>query len=237
MIYFFYGLDTKKLRSKMAEVRRMIEKRHPGVLALSPNTDEVRAGTLLEYCGNSGLFAERSLIVLDQLIEDEEIEELVSSQVKDLEESENFFFIIEKEPSKDLIKILDKKAQESYAFDEIATMSRKFNAFSLTDALGKRDKKNLWLLYQEALRNSVAPEEIHPLLLWQVRTMLLVKISDDKPLKSLKPFVASKAKMFAENFSLSELKKLLVDLTTLYHEARRGRTDFEHGLERFLLSM
>ena len=106
--------------------------------------------------------------------------------------------------------------------------------FSLTDALGNRDKKKLWTLYQKAIRTNAVPEELHGILFWQVKTMLLVS---QKETKDLKPFAVSKAKKFIQNYSEEELQKLARNLVELYHDTRRGFVEFPIALEQFILSI
>ena len=109
--------------------------------------------------------------------------------------------------------------------------------FAMTDALGARNQKRLWTLYQQALRHGVVNEELHGILFWQVKSMLLAALSKDVKESGLNPFVYGKAKNYAKNFTLSELKKISSQLVTMYHQAHRGEVDFDIALEKFFLTI
>jgi hypothetical protein len=93
------------------------------------------------------------------------------------------------------------------------------------------------LLYQQAVRHDVVPEELHGILFWQVKSMLLATLSKDAKESGLNPFVYSKAKNYAKNFTLDELKKISSQLVAIYHQAHRGEVDFDLALEKFFLSI
>ena len=77
--------------------------------------------------------------------------------------------------------------------------------------MGKRDKKGAWAEYQKVLKEGLVPEEIHGILFWQIKTMLLASSSKSSVEADLNPFVFKKAKEFSKNYSEDELKKCLHD--------------------------
>ena len=81
------------------------------------------------------------------------------------------------------------------------------------------------------------PEEIHGILFWQVKSIVLASRTKSATEAGLNPFVYSKAKSFAENFNQQELDKILEDIVRLYHDAHRGLHDFETAMEIFILSL
>ena len=111
-----------------------------------------------------------------------------------------------------------------------------FNVFTITDALGERDRGELWLAAQQALKAGISSEEIFWKLVWQVKNILLVSAGGE--IKSLKPFVIQKARQFSANFSQSELANLSSNLVKLWHETKREENrDFALELERLLLTV
>jgi hypothetical protein len=112
-----------------------------------------------------------------------------------------------------------------------------FNIFSLTDAFGRRDKKNLWVLFQKAVESGAVPEEIHGILFWQLKSMLLAHACKSAAEAGVKPFVWSKARTFAKNWSEEELKNLSAKMVSLYHDAHRGIYEFPIALERLILTI
>ena len=119
---------------------------------------------------------------------------------------------------------LDKKGNE-------------FNIFSLTDAVGARNKKEAWVLYQKALLAGVSAEEIFFKLFWQVKSMLIVSKVKGVGETDMKPFTYNKAKSFLKNFTQNELEKLSEDLVTGYILARRGGGEIETLIEKILLGL
>lgn len=119
------------------------------------------------------------------------------------------------------------------------------NIFHITDAFGKKDKKQAWLLYQKALLSGFPAEEVFWKLSWQVKNILLVKRMSDECGKNLNeiikesklnPFVANNCLNFSKNFETDKLISLYWSLVDIYHKVRRGKADFEIAVEKFLLS-
>ncbi len=112
-----------------------------------------------------------------------------------------------------------------------------FNIWQLTDALGTRDKKSAWVLYQKALAADLSAEEIFFKLVWQVKTMLLASRTKSAIEADMKDFPYSKAKSFLKNFKVNELEQLSENFVTGYHEARQGKGEIETLIEKILLSL
>jgi DNA gyrase/topoisomerase IV subunit B len=112
-----------------------------------------------------------------------------------------------------------------------------FNLFTITDAWGDRAREKAWTLFATALFKGVAPEEVFWKLVWQTKNLLLLKKTANPTATGLKPFVIQKTSRQLKNFSVPELEQLSSSLVTLWHEARRGRVDFEFGLEKLILSI
>jgi DNA polymerase III delta subunit len=109
--------------------------------------------------------------------------------------------------------------------------------FEFTDALGEKNKKLLWTLYQDALAEEVPSEEVHAMFFWQVKAMLSALKSKDATEAGLNPFVFPKAKNYAKNFTEEKLKQMSAKLCDMYHEAHRGKLDFPVALEKFILEL
>lgn len=114
---------------------------------------------------------------------------------------------------------------------------REFNIFVLTDAVGARDKKRAWILYQQALAAGLSAEEVFFKIVWQVKSMLIASRTKSVGETDMKPFPYSKAKSFLKNFKPEELEKLSENLVIGYHLARRGEGEVETFVEKILLSL
>ena len=243
MIYLFYGQNTEQARHKANSVVESLLKKRPDASLFRLDSDTWQEAAFDEYVGGQGLFVQKYIVVLDRLFEKKEIKEYVVERLKILKESENIFIVIENTLNKATLGKFEKNAEKVQVFGEEkegAIKSKKtadFNMFAITDALGARNQKRLWTLYQQALRHDVVSEELHGILFWQVKSMLLASTSKDAKESGLNPFVYSKAKNYAKNFTLPELKKISSQLVTMYHQAHRGEVDFDAELEKFFLSI
>ena len=114
---------------------------------------------------------------------------------------------------------------------------REFNIFALTDALGARQRKEAWILYQKALSAGLSAEEIFFKIVWQVKSMLIASRTRNVGETEMKAFPYNKAKSFLKNFKSGELKKLSESLVVGYHRARRGEVEIETLVEKLLLGL
>jgi DNA polymerase III delta subunit len=112
-----------------------------------------------------------------------------------------------------------------------------FTVFSIADAFGKRDKKQTWALYREALHKGISPEEIHSILMWQIKSMLLSINVKTAEKAGLSPFVYKKSKVYAEKYGKEKLKEVSRDFLISYHNMRRGLVDMETALELQILNI
>jgi hypothetical protein len=114
---------------------------------------------------------------------------------------------------------------------------REFNIFALTDAIGARDRKRAWIIYQSALAAGLSAEEIFFKVVWQVKSMLIAVKTKSVAETDMKAFPYSKAKGFLKNFKPGELEKLSEDLVIGYYNTRRGVGEVETFVEKILLKL
>ncbi|MBX4195772.1 hypothetical protein KW796_02360 [Candidatus Parcubacteria bacterium] len=112
-----------------------------------------------------------------------------------------------------------------------------FNIFALTDAIGAKDKRNAWMIYQRALASGMTADEIFWRVMWGVKSLLLAERCVSAEEAGLNPFVFRKSKSFIKNWKREELENLSESLTAGYHKARRGVFSLDSLLERLILSI
>lgn len=131
---------------------------------------------------------------------------------------------LQAEEDEDEKPLLDKKGKE-------------FNIFSLTDAIGARDKKKAWLIYQSALAAGVSAEEVFFKIVWQIKSMLIAAKTKSVTETDMKAFPYSKAKGFLKNFKQEELENLSEKLVIGFYDARSGKGEIETFVEKTLLKL
>lgn len=240
MIQVIYGEDRIKVLAA-AEVWLAAEvKKYPELAIFKFSADTYSLERLEEVCVGQTLFAQKFAAVLDGLWP--AAGELFSRYLSDLSSSANLYLLIEDTLQPDVLKQLSavsgqvKKVAGSQSPKLIERIPG-FNPFAVGDALGERDRQRAWVLFQTALARGLAPEEIFWKLVWKVKTLLLFRSASDPSRLGFKPFVLQQARRHSRNFKLEELKKLSVRLVALWHDSRRGLTDFEFGLERLILEI
>jgi len=251
MFYLFYGTESEKARARMHAVLEGAKKKRPDAEIFRVEGTQFQEGMIDEWTGGMGLFERKMIVVLDKVFENKEAAEALSSRAEALGASENMILILEGKIDKKTLTKLEKHAFKAEAFVEEKTDDRKFgmgtanplklkdfNIFSLTDALGSRDKKSLWALYCKSQFHNVPPEEVSGILFWQVKAMRLASppLADAKS-TGLNPFVFNKAKGYARNFTAIELEKMSSEIVSAYHDAHRGIGDLSARLEKFTLTL
>lgn len=236
MLHIIYGNDRENIRAQLNAAREVMREKCNDERLLREG--EVSDDFLSETASSAGLFGEKTLFVFDNVLDKKDEQELVAAHAEDLGTSSNYFLVCEPGFEKTLLSDLE--------FDGVSTQecvavkggyNPVFNIFSLGDALGRRNKKDLWTLYQGARDAGLEPEEISGTLFWAVKNMALMKDAPVGTLCGLNPFVAKKTREFANNYTREEISNLSRMLITAYHEAHRGGEPMDIALERFALSL
>ena len=239
MLYVVFGTDGVKARDKARSLVDALQKKKPDAAVI--RIDEMTAPEvgLQEYIGSQGLFEKRSIVLLDHLFTNEETEAAYLKALPELKDSPNIFIVLEGKIDAKTKKKLEKYAEKIQEFSPAVTekQAERLNVFALTDAFGERNKVRLWVLFQEALRAGSVVEELHGILFWQMKAMLLAAKTHSAAESGLKPFVYGKAKGFLRNYTREEVHQKSKDFVELYHRARRGAEELPIALERFILTL
>lgn len=236
MLHIIYGKDREKGRARFRVLREEFGKECGEERAVLEG--EITKEVLHSFAASQGLFGNTTLFVFDCVFDKKGEQEVLLEHANELRLSPNSFLVFEPNLDKKIAdEIKNTKAEvEECALKKTDTRPE-FNIFSLGDALGKRSKKDLWVLYQGALEAGIEPEEICGTLFWAVKNIALMKDAKAGDDKGLSPFVASKARTFAKNYSEVEIANLSRALVVVYHEAHRGGEPMDIALERFILEL
>jgi DNA polymerase III delta subunit len=198
-------------------------------------SDENDARARLELLAlSSGLFEDKHIISLEYVTQTEEMREKLRILTPAIATSPHVCIVLEESFDVATKKILQKHASEMREFDTKKEIQKRFDVFALTDAILNRDRKNAWVILQKALREKLSAEEIHGVLWWQFKTLLLVKRGDTE---GLKPFVIKKTRSALPRFSEMEIQNFLDKLLRAYHESRANGPSLDIALEQFVLEL
>jgi DNA polymerase III delta subunit len=235
MLYVLYGTDGEKLNSKLDELIESMLTKKPNASVKRFDAETFIPGQIEELVHEQGLFADRSIVVFSQVCADPAGKEVLAGALKDLVASQNVFILIEHSLDARTRERFKKAADKFQEFQsEEQTAAAAFNIFSLTDALARRDRKRLWILYRQARTADASDEEIVGTLFWQVKSALLSQAGTPQQ-AGLSPFVFKKARGMREKYTDAELKELSAHLVAMYHDARQGKRELGVALESFIL--
>lgn len=238
MLYFFYGSDTDKAREKANALIENLRKKKPDAEVFRLDAERANGVQFDELIHGQGLFNRSYIVYLASLFENEEAKAIFTDKLAEIAQSPNIFISVERKADKKTLLSVADAAEKVQLFEKKEDKKKTdFNIFSLTDAFGRRDKKNLWVLLQKAVASGAVPEEIHGILFWQLKSMLLASEARSAGEAGVAPFVFTKSRNFLKNYSVEELKELSSALVSLYHDSHRGIHDFEIALERFVLTL
>lgn len=241
MLYLFYGPNREELRAKVCGFLDDLLNKTPGADIERIYPEEFSGDKLDEFVLSRGLFGEPRIIVMEGILGDDKIAATVLEKISEINSSPNMFIFLEEDLDIETVEILKDSADKIFHFKDKkgGKPADKFNIWSITDALGRRDRKALWIFYQKALLAGIPPEEIHSILVWQVKNIILAKKSGESGAEVLgmKPFVFNKAKSFARNWSEKEIMEVSSCLVGVYHESRIGIVSFEEALEKLILEI
>ncbi|MFA5997157.1 MAG: hypothetical protein WC791_01565 [Candidatus Paceibacterota bacterium] len=236
MLHIIYGKDREKGRVKFRALRDSLGKKYTEERLVVEG--EVSDGFLDTVAVSQGLFGGVTLFVFDSVFDKKAEQEMLLAHAEELSASSNYFLILEPLLEKSIADGLkDAGVEIEECVGKKVDSRPDFNIFSLSDALGARNKKELWVLYQEALGNGLSAEEISGTLFWAVKNIALMKNAKQGDDCGVSPFVAKKTRGYAANYSEEEIVKLSRALVTMYHEAHRGGEPMEIAIERFVLSL
>jgi hypothetical protein len=247
MFFLFHGDDTAKARSVAQKNIAAAQKKHDSAEFFKLSPENFSEDKLTELVASQGLFYSASIIFADNLCDDVEVSEKLLKKIKEIKESPNFFVFLEKKLNKKELDKFKKYAEKVEEFtkpekklskkEELALKGEKIDFFEFANALGEKNKRLLWSLYQDALDESVPSEEVHGIFFWQVKAMLSALKSRDAGEAGLNPYVFTKSKNYGQNYGESKLKAMSASLFDMYHQAHRGEIDFPIALERFILEI
>jgi hypothetical protein len=214
MIYLFAGNDTER---KSLATLKFLEGFPKEVPIYSIGKDDFDKNQVGGFYSGAELFSEKSVIIFSQILEKEEIKDFILENLSKMANSGNVFVFKEGSLKKAITDSFKKNRAELNIFEKLKEREEKFNNFILANALGSRDKLNLWTNFRRAMDLGVGLEELVGVLFWKAKDMLLKK-------------------NFTK-FKEEELQTISSKLAYLLPLARQSGNDAEAALEEFLLEV
>ncbi len=219
----------------------------PDATLVKIGDEEVTENRVLELCSGQALFSNKYIVFFSGTFQNKENKEIILKNIKEIGKSENIFIFAEGKMDKAGLGKIEKAAEKIQEFvkpektlnkkEKLALIGEKIDFFEFADALGRRDKRGLWTLYQDALKEQVPAEEVHGIFFWQIKSMLLAKKAKTPEEANMKPYPFQKSREHGRNYKDGEIEKIAEDLVSMYHEAHRGNLDFFIALEKLILSL
>ena len=232
MLHVYYGTDRQKIRdaATMFSNKKMSA---DGTLTVLDATD-YQSGRLADSLGATSLFGGEEWFVIDSPATNPDLAEEVKANLEAMAESGNTFIILEGPLLAAAKKTYAKHAAHIEEFT--AAKNERFNTFAMADALASKDRRQLWVLLQEAKQAGSAAEEIIGILWWQLKAMRLAEVTTSASEAGMKDFPYNKAKRSLSKFAPGDVTRLSQSLLELYHDGHAGLRDIDLALERWVLS-
>lgn len=237
MIYLVGGSDFKKAQAKFGQYLAIFKAKQPTAEVFNFRSEDFNPAAWEEVIASQTLFAAKHIVLARRLSESEPAKQAVERFLAEAAASPHAFLFYETGEDEKFFKLLAGAARETKLFNQTLKPNESFNLFSLCDALSARDRRRLWLLYQEALRSGVSASDVFWKLAWQLKNMIIVAAAKNLKETNLKPFVASRALAASRHYSPAETKELLNNLTELLAKTFPESEEFSLGLEKFILNV
>lgn len=239
MLYVIYGTDTHKARKKLHDLLDLAKKKRPDAELFKISSENWSEAQLDELLVSRGLFEQKYTVVLDNVFEKKDAKAFVIDRLDGIKNSEQIFLLLESSVDATSLKKLEKFSEKVQEFElpEQANKKGSLNIFSVTDGLLQRDKKKLWISYIDLLGKGAVAEEIHGILFWQVKNMILASMAGSVTETGLSPFVYKNALTGARNYKNEELQKMSSQLVDMTHRVRQGKGELEVMVEKWVLEL
>jgi DNA polymerase III delta subunit len=230
MLAVFYGTDRKAVRDAGKAYTDNV-----GVPVTVVDESSFFVGQIASSIGAASLFGGAECFLLDTPPSDEDFESEVMGSLAEMAASENVFVVLEGQLLADAKKKYTKHATtvEEYT----AQKEERFNVFQIAEAFAKKDKKQMWVLLQQARALGIRDEETIGIIWWQLKSLRLAKVTRSAEEAGMKDYPYKKTSQALRNFKDGEVEALSSSLLGLYHEGHQGKKEIEVSLEQWVLTI
>ncbi len=241
MLNYFWGDNEIEARRAARVAVASARTSSPEALFIELAGENILLEQLQEVFYSQPLLGGATIVFLDQVFGGSDLNNFVADNLPTLISSPNQFIFFEGKTGAVLAKAIAKAGGEAKEFKLPVTNKQMDPAtaklFAVADAFGNRDRKRAWLLYHDARRDEIPAEEAFWKFAWKIKTLLMVETAKVGDVLPLKPYPLAQARGQVKKYKSGELARLSSRLIHLYHDARRGLTDFDFALERLILEL
>lgn len=230
MLLVFFGTDRTAVRNEAQLVTREL-----GIAPTIIEDASYITGSVVGAVGATSLFGGSECFLLDTPSTDDDFEAEVKSALPDMADSQNVFIVMEGPLLADAKKKYTKYAQT--VKECTAEKEERFNVFAIAEALAKKDKRQIWVLLNQARMVGIRDEETIGILWWQLKALRLAKRTLSAEEAGMKEYPYKKAKQSLAKFKEGEVETLSRSLLELYHLAHQGKRDMDVALEEWVLKV
>lgn len=238
MIYFLYGTDIYTSRKKMHSILDVLCKKRPDSEIFKINSESFNEERFDELIYSQGLFDSKYIVVLDNLLEEKGIKEFLADRFVEMKDSLNVFVWLENKVDAKTLKEIEKNSEKTQEFtkkEDGFVKKKELPVFSITDGLLEKNKKRFWVSYIDLLSKGAGPEELHGIIFWQVKNMLIASKADSQKDSGLAPYPYKNALTGGRRYKEDELVSMMSDLVSMTHKVRVGEGDLDIMLEKWIL--
>ena len=235
MLYFYYGTDSQKATDKTNKLLEAMVVKKPDASVFVIDSENLTEDLLQEMTQSSALFQNKYIVHVKRILEDAGHESLILKFLKEIKESENIFIWNEGEVKKGTLAKIEKSAEKVVDVGGTKKVVERTKIFDICNPIINRDKKNLWVKYQELLE-TCSPEELHGTIFWQFKNIAIASKANQRD-SGLAPFPFQNAKKALVNYTDDEIMEKTSELVRIVHEARSGGSDLVIRMEQFVLNI
>ena len=220
MIHVFYGSDIGEVMDKTNEAIAIFQSKESETTLIVFEDDNFNEAQFVDIVsGGQGLFGQQCAVIFRSVFDNTESKYAILSRLDDMKKSTHLFVFSEKKLDASTTALFKKAGviMKECSGKEKKTSEKSFVSFAIADAFGKRDKKRAWAIFHKEIKGGSSAESLHGILFWQIKNMLLASSysSAECARTGMKPFVFSKARASAKNFSKEELRALSAGIVSI----------------------
>jgi DNA polymerase III delta subunit len=236
MIKVFLGDDRDRARGALSRALLESEKATPNALVTRFSDVNFDPTSAMEAVSGSSLFGGENIVILEEISLHPEGKDFLLGLSR-FSETANTVLVREGALGKEIVDALKNTGKVEVLDKPKKAAIKPENNFKMAEAYARKDKKTAWTEYVRARRRGAAPEELHGIFFWALKSLYISATMEKGEAASIgvKDFTYRNYSQYGRNFLKDELKDKLGELKDMYHIAHRGEGDLDVLLERFIL--